>query len=356
MISGCGMPARSFILLTPDHKDVYRMPALPLTAPPAPFRFQESANKDLGKRLRLNVWAPLVPVTRNLDQVLEWYPNQAFVIIRNDTVLYEYYREGKSAAQFPSYSVAKSFISALVGFALQDGLLGSINDPVAKYLPGICDDPRYGRVTLQHLLNHTSGMEHSLTIDGLLYYGNHIDKGFRHMRFVHEPGTNQAYMNINTLLLGFVLEKVTGAPLSTYMQQKLWTPLGMEYDAQWSTDRDGRIKPYCCLQAAARDYAKLGRLYMHKGEWQGQQLLNRSWIEQSIARDTTDGGTFGYHNSWYIGYGPYGDFLAIGLYRQHLYVYPEKGIVIVALNRRPHGKEEKKFNFEDFLHQLVDQL
>jgi CubicO group peptidase (beta-lactamase class C family) len=173
------MPFKAFFLLTPDHKDVHRMPAKELKAPQVPFQFHESADKGLGKRLKMNVWAPLVPVTRNLDQILEWYPNQAFVIIRNDTVLYEKYREGDPSAQHPSYSVAKSFTSALVGFALQDGLLGSINDPVAKYLPGICDDPRYAKVTLQHLLNHTSGMEHSLTIDGLLYYGNDLEKGFQ---------------------------------------------------------------------------------------------------------------------------------------------------------------------------------
>jgi hypothetical protein len=354
-ISGCGLPAQSLVLLSPDHKDVHRMPALPLKASTEPYQFK-TANNDLGRRIKLNVWAPLVPVTRNLDQVLEWYPNQAFIIIRNDTILYENYREGKVEAQFPSYSVAKSFTSALVGFALQDGLIGSIDEPISKYLPDICTDPWYKKVTLQHLLNHTSGMEHSLTIDGLLYYGHNIKKGFRHIKFAHEPGTNQAYMNINILLLGLVLEQVTKAPLSEYMQQKIWEPLGMEYDAQWSTDKKNRIKPYCCLQATARDYAKFGKLYMQKGEWQGEQLLNRDWVEQSISRDTTNGGTFGYHNCWYIGYNTYNDFIAIGLYRQHLYVYPDKKIVIVALNRKPKGKEEKKFNFEDFLHQIVDQL
>lgn len=354
--TGCAMPARSFVLLAPDHKDVNRMPAMELKAPPAPFQFHNATDSNLGTRIRLNDWSPMVYEWLTLDSLLKVHPNQAFVIIRNDTVLYEHYREGDASAQFPSYSVAKSFTSALVGFALQDGLINSMDDLVASYLPDMCADPRYQRVTLAHLLNHTSGLQHPLTVDGLLYYGNDLRKAKRHIRFKHEPGTVQAYMNINMLLLGAVLEKQTGEPLSAYMQKKLWSPLGMEYDARWSTDKHDRIKPYCCLQAAARDYAKLGRLYLNKGEWHGQQMLPREWVERSIARDTTDGGTFGYHNSWYIGLAGYDDFIAIGLYRQHLYVHPGKNIIMVALNRKPENKRQRKFNWEDALRQIVDQL
>lgn len=354
--TGCAMPARSYVLLAPDYKDVNRMPALPLEAPADPFIFHPSDSDDLGSSIRLNDWSPMVYQWLTLDSLLKVHPNQAFVIIRNDTVIYENYREGDASALFPSYSVAKSFISALMGFALQDGLIGSMDDFVADYLPDMSADPRYRQVKLSHLLNHTSGLYHPLTVDGLLYYGNNLMKARRHMRFKYDPGTVQAYMNINTLLLGMLLEKQTGAPLSAYMQQKLWQPLGMEYDARWSTDRHDRVKPYCCIQAAARDYAKFGRLYLNKGEWQGQQLLDRQWVEQSIARDTTEGGTFGYHNSWYIGLGAYEDFLAIGLYRQHLYVHPGKNVIMVALNRKPKDRRQKKFNWEDALRQIVDQL
>lgn len=332
------------------------MPAMELKASPVPFRFQATEKNALGSQIRINDWSPIVYEWLSLDSLLQVHPNQAFIIIRNDTVIYEHYREGDVSAQFPSYSVAKSFTSALVGFALQEGLIGSMDERLADHLPGMSDDPRYARVTLAHLLNHTSGLQHPLSVDGLLYYGNNLMKAKKYILFKHDPGTVQAYMNINIMLLGAVLEKLTGAPLSAYMQKKLWGPLGMEFDARWSTDKHNRIKPYCCLQAAARDYAKLGRLYLNKGEWQGRQLLSREWVEQSIARDTTAGGTFGYHNSWYIGLAGYEDFIAIGLYRQHLYVHPGKNIIMVSLNRKPKGKRQRKFNWEDALRQIVDQL
>jgi CubicO group peptidase (beta-lactamase class C family) len=354
--SSCGMPARSFVLLAPDYKDVNRMPALDVNAPDVPFRFNASSTTDLGRKILVNDWSSRFYDRLYLDSLLSYHPNQAFVIIRNDTVVYERYREEDPQALFPSYSVAKSFVSALVGFALQDSLIGSECDLVVDYLPDLSDDPRYQRLTIEHLLNHTSGLFHPLTVDGLLYYGNDLRKVRRHIRFHHEPGKVQAYMNINTLLLGLILEKQTGAPLNAYLEKKLWKPLGMEQTARWSTDRHDRIKPYCCLQATARDYAKLGRLYLNGGNWEGQQLLDRDWVNHSISRDTTEGGTFGYHHSWYIGYKGYDDFMAIGLYRQYLYVNRAKNIIIVSLNRKPRNARQKRFNWEDAIRQVVDQL
>lgn len=350
------MPARSLVLLAPDYKDVNRMPALKVNAPDVPFRFEARTTDNLGKRILINDWSTRFYDRLLLDSVLSYHPNQAFLIIRNDTVIYERYREDDPMALFPSYSVAKSFVSALVGFALQDGLIRSENDLVKDYLPGLSDDSRYQQLTISHLLNHTSGLFHPLSIDGLLYYGNNLDKVRRYIRFHHEPGQVQAYMNVNTLLLGLILEKQTGAPLNVYLEKKLWKPLGMEQTARWSTDRHDRIKPYCCLQATARDYAKLGRLYLNGGEWQGQQLLDRDWVTGSISRDTTDGGTFGYHHSWYIGYKAYDDFMAIGLYRQYVYVNRTKNIIIVSLNRKPKNARHKRFNWEDAIRQVVDQL
>lgn len=357
LITGCALPFRGVVYLRPDLKDHKWLHARDLKAPETPFRFFESAPNDLGKRIGVNDWSPyVVPIWRNLDELVAAHPNQALVIIRNDTVLYEHYADGDKAHLHPSYSVAKSFTSALVGFAIQDGLIGSLDDLVSTYLPGLSKDPRYNRVKLKHLLNHTSGIEHPLTVDGLLYYGKYLGKATRFIKFKREPGVDQAYMNMNVWLLGQVLEKVTGAPLNEYMQTKIWIPLGMESDARWSADRKERIKPYCCIQATALDYAKFGRLYMKKGNWQGEQLLNKDWVESTLARDTTEGGTFGYHNCWYIGYKEYNDFMAIGLYKQHIYINPDRNIIIISMNERPHSKAQKSLNWEDIFHQIVDQL
>lgn len=357
LVAGCAMPLKTVVLLRPDLKDHKWLHALEVKAPEVPFRFYESEANDLGNRIKVNDWTPVVvPLWRSLNELVSAHPNQALIIIRNDTILYEHYDNDDKARLHPSYSVAKSFTSALVGFAVQDGLIGSLEELVSSYLPGLSEDARYGRVKLKHLLNHTSGIEHPLTVDGLLYYGSYLGKAARFIQFKHEPGTNQAYMNMNVWLLGQVLEKVTGAPLNEYMQAKLWQPLGMESDARWSADKHDRIKPYCCIQATALDYAKFGRFYMKRGKWQGQQLLNEDWVTSTLSRDTTDGGTFGYHNCWYIGYKEYNDFLAIGLYKQHLYINPDKNIIIVSMNERPRTNQQKAMNWEDIFHQIVDQL
>lgn len=355
-IAGCALPMRGVVYLRPDLKDHKWLYALDIKAPETPFRFYESEPNDLGDRIGLNDWSPyVVPIWRSLNELVQAHPNQALIIIRNDTILYQHYAID-AQMKHPSYSVAKSFTSALVGFAVQDGLIKSTDELIADYLPGISEDPRYGRLKIKHLLNHTSGIEHPLTVDGLLYYGRNLKRANKYIKFVNEPGTNQAYMNMNVWILGQLLEKVTGAPLNEYMQAKLWIPLGMESDARWTADREERIKPYCCIQATALDYAKFGRFYLKKGNWQGEQLLNKDWVETTLSRDTTDGGTFGYHNCWYIGYKDYNDFMAIGLYKQHIYINPNKNIIIISMNERPKSNAQKALNWEDIFRQIVDQL
>lgn len=357
VFGGCALPIKSIVYLRPDLKDHQRMNALAMKAPEKAFCFHQNERKDFGDVIKVNDWSPaVVPLWRSLNELVEAHPNQALVIIRNDTILFEHYDDDANLRLHPSYSVAKSFTSALVGFAIQDGLIASLDDYAADYLPDWSDDPRYARLKLKHLLNHTSGIEHPLTVDGLLYYGSYLGKAKRFIKFKNEPGTNQAYMNMNIWLLGQILEKVTGAPLNKYMQAKIWVPLGMESDAKWTADKKNRIKPYCCIQATALDYAKFGRLYLNKGNWNGEQLLSKEWVNSTLARDTTEGGTYGYHNCWYIGYKDYNDFMAIGLYKQHIYVHPDKNIIIVSFNDRPRSAAQKALNWEDIFRQVVDQL
>lgn len=357
ILSGCALPIKSIVYLRPDLKDHKRMHALQLKAPEQPFCFFQNETKDFGDVIKVNDWSPaVVPLWRSLNELVEAHPNQALVIIRNDTILYEHYDDDANRRLHPSYSVAKSFTSALVGFALQDGLIPSLDEFVNDYLPDWSNDPRWKQVKLKHLLNHTSGIEHPLTVDGLLYYGSYLGRAQRFIKFVHEPGAYQAYMNMNIWLLSQVLEKVTGKPLSDYLQKKIWTPLGMESDAKWSADRKDRVKSYCCIQATALDYAKFGRLYLKKGNWQGTQLLSEDWVNSSLARDTTEGGTYGYHNCWYIGHKEYNDFMAIGLYKQHIYINTDRNIIIVSFNDRPRSAAQKALNWEDIFRQIVDQL
>jgi CubicO group peptidase (beta-lactamase class C family) len=140
-----------------------------------------------------------------------------------------------------------------------------------------------------------------------------------------------------------VLERsLNGQTISSYLEEKLWKPLQMEYDASWSIDKkkNGLEKTFCCLNARARDFAKLGRLYLNKGDWNGQQIVSKAWVERSTAIDTTKGSSWEYQYQWWIPTKT-GDFMAKGILGQYIYVDPKTNLIIVRL-----GKGNGDTNFE----------
>ena len=314
--------------------------------------------KEWGKEIKVNDWTTDIPVFTPIQDIVAGHNTQAFLIIRHDTILFEYYAEGStSKSLFPSYSIAKSFTSALIGIAIQEGFINSVDDAVNKYLPELNFHPYFNRLTIRHLLNQTSGIKYSLLMDADIYYGKDFRKGVKNIEFETAPGKTQSYLNINYQLLGMMLERATGIPPGKYLQDKLWTPLGMESDAFWSADKKNSMaKTFCCLNASAVDYAKFGRLYLHNGIWEGKQIIARHWIEQSISSDTTQGSSFGYNFGWHIGLKEYGDFMANGLYKQHIYINPKKNLIIVSLNRKEDKLKAERVNWWYVFRQIADQL
>ena len=217
----------------------------------------------------------------------------AFLVIRHDTILFEEYYDGFSEnSLLPSFSVAKSFTSALVGIALEEGHLDAVTDPVIKYLPELRDKhPYWGKMTIEHLLNMRSGIKfnedsyvnpYSGVAD--LYMTKNVMRVISKAKFDHEPGRSQYYSSLDTEILGVILERATGSGLSEYMQEKIWIPCQMESEATWDLDskKHQHTKSFCCLRATARDYARFGRLYMNKGKWQGKEIVPEAWVNQSI--------------------------------------------------------------------------
>jgi CubicO group peptidase (beta-lactamase class C family) len=149
----------------------------------------------------------------------------------------------------------------------------------------------------------------------------------------------------NTQLLGFVLERALKTKTVTqYLQEKLWTPLEMEYDASWSIDHEkqGTEKIFCCINARARDFAKIGRLYLNKGNWNGRQIVSEKWVAESTKVDTTAGSADYYQYQWWLP-SKTGDFNAEGILGQYIYVNPSKNVVIVRM-----GKKSGNVNWTDF--------
>jgi CubicO group peptidase (beta-lactamase class C family) len=230
----------------------------------------------------------------------------AFMVIRNDTILYEHYFDGfDQTSLLPSFSVAKSFVGTLVGIALDEGKINSLQDPITRYLPQLLQrDKRYADITLQHLLDMRSGLQWNEGSYGLK--DDAIKMGFRPNMYPYilkvqvekAPGGDFNYQSINTQLLAMAVEKATDQTIAQYLQAKLWQPLGMESRATWNTDKKKRVIAFGTLNATARDFAKLGRLYLQGGSHNGKQIVSAAWVNNTVLGDSMQRNGM-YHNQWW---------------------------------------------------------
>ncbi len=312
-----------------DHKKFH---ARELTADSLHYRFYTTNSGKSPKELNG------IP----FDKYLEDNKTVAFLIIKNDTIQYEKYFKGYDQQSIvPSFSMAKSVTSILIGCAIDEGLIQSVQEPITNYIPELKKNG-FDKVTIKHLLQMTSGISFKESYinpfgdAASFYYGPNLRKEIGKMKLKNEPGQHFEYASGNSQLLGLVLERsLKNKTVTEYLQQKLWTPLGMEYGASWSIDRktNGLEKTFCCLNARARDYAKIGRLYKNKGNWNGKQIVSTKWVEESIASDTAEASIKYYQYQWWLPT-PGEDFMAQGILGQFIYVNPSKNLIIVRLGKK----------------------
>jgi CubicO group peptidase (beta-lactamase class C family) len=285
--------------------------------------------------------------TQNLDSYLDQTNTVAFLIIRNDTILYEnYFDDYADSSWVASFSMAKSFTSALIGAAITDGFIKSENEPITKYIPELSKNG-FDKVTIKHLLQMTSGIKYQENYFSPFsdaasdYYGRNLRNRIENYKLEYEPGTGFAYKSGNSQLLGLIIERATQKTVTEYLQEKIWTPLQMEYDASWSSSKkeNGLEKTFCCLNACALDYAKFGRLYLNNGKWNDIQVIDSNWVYKSTHAENKEGSTKFYQYQWWINLASNNDFSCDGFLGQRIFVYPPKNIIIVRL-----GKNDRKFN------------
>jgi CubicO group peptidase (beta-lactamase class C family) len=337
-----------------DTGDIDRFPARAMAAGSAPFRF---ATRPDEARVR-TVFAGARP-GETLESWLEATGTEAFIVIHDDAIAYERYFGGaQRETLLTSFSVSKSFASALVGIAIAEGRIGSVADPVTKYVPELARrDSRFDAITLRDLISMSSGLrydEYPLpTSDGAktYYYPDLRALALRDTEIEEAPGTHFLYNNYNPLLVGLVLERATGKPVAAYLEEKLWKPLGMEFAGSWSTDSEtsGFEKMESGVNAAAIDYAKLGRLYLRRGDWDGKQIVPAAWVDASTRDDRGHDRAVYYAGSpgmlaagAYYGYFWWGfrredgasDFMAAGNHGQYVFVSPRRDVIIVRLGTR----------------------
>lgn len=334
-----------------DIKDHKKFPSRALVSNQEKFAFHSTENGKYPKFLKVGNKEDSV----SIEWLLENNNTVAFLIIKNDTIQYEKYFNGYDQESIvPSFSMAKSFTSILIGCAIDDGFIKSIDEPITNYIPELKKNG-FEKVSIKHLLQMTSGIKFNESYfnpfgdAASFYYGTNLRKQIGKMKLETEPGIAFNYVSGNTQLLGLVLERaIKTKSVTTYFQEKIWTPLEMEYDASWSIDRkkNGIEKTFCCVNARARDFAKIGRLYLNKGNWNGKQIVSESWVEESTKVDVTQGSYTGYQYQWWLPTTT-GEFMAEGILGQYVYVNPSQNLVIVRL-----GKNNGRVEWSDFFSQL----
>jgi CubicO group peptidase (beta-lactamase class C family) len=311
-----------------------------------------------------------------LDTTLKNTRTAAFLVIRNDSIIYERYFNGfKRESLLPSFSVAKSFVGTMVGIAADEGKIKSTAEPITNYLPELLKrDKAFANITIQHLMDMRSGIKfregyYNLKDDAIrLGFRRNILKHSLKLSIEQEPGKQFQYRSINTQLLALILERATGVKVSAYLEDKIWKPLGAEYNATWNVDSKRRKQEiaFAGLNATARDFAKLGQLYLQHGNWQGKRVVGEDLVASVASRDSME--LFnGYKNQWWgrytyqyyndslqafsykqqteysssvryvrgryrVGYRS-GAFSAQGIFNQVIYVNPANNVVIVRLGR-----------------------
>ena len=268
-------------------------PARPVSAPAEPFLFDQAPDQA-GRVAQTFETILEIP---DFDNYMTEIGTEAFIVIQDDTVLLERYYNGAARdTLMTSFSVAKSFNTALIGAAIEEGYINSVDDPITDYLPELAErDPRFQDITIRHLMLMASGLDYQEMKPDLFesddivttYYPDQREAALTFTEILDPPGQYFRYNKYHPQLLGLILERATGRPVAQYLEQTIWQKIGMEYDGSWSLDSDqsGFEKMETGVNAAAIDFAKFGRLYLENGEWQGDQVLPAEWIAESLQVD-----------------------------------------------------------------------
>lgn len=370
----------------PDTKDQDRMPSVLIEKSDFPFAYSKN------QKQYSEAWSKYIQ-TNFLHPDLQ---TDAFLIIKNDTIIYEYYSKDKNeSTRLMGFSLSKSFVGTAIGIALDEGLIASEYDPVCKYLPELNNrDSSISEITIKDLLDMRAFFEYDEQKFGLnapitkLYYGKKITNELRFLK-KSTKSENYKYQNINTQLLSLIIERVSKLKFYEFFQKKIWSKIGSEFDAQWIIDnkKDKNAKTFFGFSATARDFAKLGTLYIKGGKINGNQIISESWVNASTNPDTLFKRE--YNNHWWANNvirfipvnnenalrqyiidnaikgvvekstsGNYqvrskGDsFMGYGLYEQYLYVNPSKNIIILRLGSQP----KNGIDLEKSILGLVDAL
>lgn len=282
------------------------------------------------------------------EEFMEDTKTTAMLVIRDDVIKYEeYFMGGNEDTLFSSNSMGKSFVSALMGIAVSEGYVESIEDPIGKYVPEFVGTS-LENIPIRACLKMASGINFNEDTD-MSKFSVRTLMGKPAMEVIagygvqEEPYTYRRYLSINTEILGKVITNATGYSLAEFMEEKLWKKIGAAHDAYWTLS-NGTELAMGGLSVSLEDYARFARLYLHEGNYRGEQVLPKEWVKDSM--DISEAyakpganydayNAIGYGYQWWVPEGDEGEFMAIGVYGQWIYVNPTKSVIIVKTSADP---------------------
>ena len=278
--------------------------------------------------------------------IIDSNDTHAFLVIQNGKLVYEKYWDGYDTARLSgSFSAAKSIISLLIGIALDEGKIKSLEEPVSNYVPHFKTNG-LEKIRIKDLLTMSSGTNYNeadkgyFSLNAYGYYGDDEEYMVGKMERKEEPGVYWQYRSGDTQVLGLIVEKVFNNSISELVSERFMKPMGAEADALWLLDGSKKHeKAFCCFNAVARDYARFGQLVLNKGKWNDKQIVSEKYINEATTpasylkdryEDDHPVDFYGYQY-WMVNHSGVHAIAQNGLFGQYVYIIPEKNAVVVRL-------------------------
>ncbi len=280
-------------------------------------------------------------LTPDETKYMENLETSSFLVFQGDSLIFEkYWGEHQKETVSNCFSAAKTFVSLLVGIAIDEGDIKSLDEPVGTYIPEFKEGAK-NKITVRHLLLMSSGLDwgesgkNPLSDNAESYYGTDLYGLVTSQKVIEKPGVRFNYQSGNSQLLAFIIEKATGADLSDYAYNKIWSKIGTEHDAYWSLDKEnGAEKAFCCLYGTSRDFGRLGKLILQEGKWNGKQLVPLWYMKEMVktpamkTKERIPNYRYGLH-IWTFTGGATPVYYCRGILGQYILSIPSKNLVIV---------------------------
>ena len=303
-------------------------------------------------------------LTGDEEAVFNHYQSVAFLIIKDQKILFEKYWDGYDENSLSnSFSMAKSVISLMIGIAIDEGKIESVNQKVVDVFPAFNTSEANANLTIKDVLTMSSGLNWDESYGSLYsttteaYYGKDIYNQIVGLEVVEEPGKQFKYLSGNTQLLGLIIQSATGELISNYASEKIWKKIGAKNPALWSLDREnGTEKAYCCFNSNARDFARIGQLVLNNGIWDSTRIVSSDYILESttpvnyLVDDEGKTVDFYGYQWWIMHYNNYEIPYARGILGQYIFVLRDQNAIVVRLGHKrdeeqigPHRKDAVKY-------------